>query len=135
MSKEIFSKAIARAIVESSPDGATLPPRDTLVGKLRRYQILLPKRDGNGFPFSGGIKRKLIRSLATIFGMVTVENCHSEWFFVHGEPMKDRSYRVVCDVPDTLENLAIFVKLKKELSIKFDQEEIWLTSFPIEKVL
>ena len=42
--------------------------------------------------------------------------------------------RVFVDVEDTAENRQFFVRLKARLKNRFQQKDIWLTTYPIEVI-
>lgn len=47
---------------------------------------------------------------------------------------RDSLARVFVDVPDTPENRGFFIRFKERLKERFQQLEIWLTTFPIELI-
>ena len=42
--------------------------------------------------------------------------------------------RVFVDVPDTAESIQYFREMKERLKARFDQIDIWMTTYPIEVV-
>ena len=51
-----------------------------------------------------------------------------------GMTYRDSLARVFVDVPDTPENRGFFIRFKERLKERFQQLEIWLTTFPIELI-
>ena len=51
-----------------------------------------------------------------------------------GELYRDSLARVFVDVADTAENRQFFVRLKDRLKSRFQQKDIWLTTYPIEVI-
>ena len=49
-----------------------------------------------------------------------------------GRVYKDESVRMFVDVPDTNENQEFFIGFKEILKERFQQPDIWLTTFPLE---
>ena len=48
------------------------------------------------------------------------------------EVYRDELVRLFADVEDTAENRRFFLELKERLKARFQQIEIWLTSYPID---
>jgi siroheme synthase (precorrin-2 oxidase/ferrochelatase) len=46
----------------------------------------------------------------------------------------DELVRFFLDVPDNEENHAFFTEAKERLAQRFEQVEIWITSFPVERL-
>ena len=44
----------------------------------------------------------------------------------------DELVRVFVDVPDTAENMQFFTDYKETLKTRFDQREIWITTYLVE---
>jgi len=42
--------------------------------------------------------------------------------------------RVFCDVPDTPENRQFFVEIKQRLKARFQQIDIWMTTYAVEVI-
>jgi hypothetical protein len=40
--------------------------------------------------------------------------------------------RIYLDVPDTTENREFFVQFKEQLKTRFQQIDIWMTTYPLE---
>ena len=66
------------------------------------------------------------------FGAVSSEGQVIRGFDRETGSTEDRLVRYFTDVPDTPENLAFFREEKQRLKQRFRQEEIWITTHPIE---
>ena len=51
-----------------------------------------------------------------------------------GERYRDSLAQVLVDVEDTTGNRQFFVRLKDRLRSRFQQKDIWLTTYPIEVI-
>lgn len=51
-----------------------------------------------------------------------------------GQLFRDESIRVYVDVADTSENRQFFVDFKETLKERFQQIDIWMTTYPIEVI-
>jgi hypothetical protein len=49
-----------------------------------------------------------------------------------GESYRDELVRVFVDVPDVPENRQFFREFKERLKARFQQIDIWMTTYPIE---
>lgn len=110
------------------------PPKVT--EKLRRYQIILPEYGNDGCLFDCGLRRETIRELLDEFGGFTLEDdILGAWVDENEKPKMEKNVRLICDVPDTHNNKVFFMHFRETCQARFNQEEIWLTSFPIERVI
>jgi hypothetical protein len=102
---------------------------------LRRYEILLPLQFNRGEQVPESLVAETILELRDRFGAVSCETSviQGEWED-GGVIYRDRLVRVFIDVPDTQENRQFFVGFKERLKERFQQLEIWLTTFPIELI-
>jgi hypothetical protein len=67
------------------------------------------------------------------FGAVSSESQTIAGQWRHeGRVYKDESVRIFVDVPDTNENQEFFIGFKEVLKLRFQQLDIWLTTFPLE---
>ena len=99
---------------------------------LRRYEILLPSRFNDGSPIPPELIADTLLELEEKFGAISCETqiIHGLWR-QEGVTYRDSLARVFVDVPDSLENRQFFVQFKERLKERFQQQEIWLTTFPI----
>lgn len=105
------------------------------MGAYRRYEILLPRRFNDGSPVPRRVFGEVLEALRERFGAVSSETqtIHGQW--EDGRRVyRDHLIRFFVDVPRSEDSRAFFVEFKEELKIRFDQIEIWITSFDIETI-
>jgi hypothetical protein len=69
------------------------------------------------------------------FGAVSCETQTIRGFWQHqGEGFRDQLVRVFVDVDDTPKNHQFFIQYKERLKARFQQLDIWLTTYPVEVV-
>ena len=102
---------------------------------LRRYEILLPSRFNDGRPIPETLLADTLLELRARFGAVSCETkaVQGEWES-EGVMHRDELAKVFVDVADTVENRQFFIQFKERLKARFQQLEIWLTTFPIELI-
>ncbi|MBI4326159.1 MAG: hypothetical protein HY674_12985, partial [Chloroflexi bacterium] len=100
---------------------------------LRRYEILLPLRFNDGQPVPSELVTETLLELEMKFGAVSWETqtIRGQWRH-QGVVYRDDLVRVFADVPDIAANRQFFVDLKEKLKIQFKQQDIWLTTHPID---
>lgn len=102
---------------------------------LRRYEILLPSQFNDGRPVPEEITADTLLELERKFGAVS---CETQLILGlwrrEGELYRDSLARVFVDVADTIENREFFVQFKQRLKERFEQLDIWMTTYPIETV-
>ena len=102
---------------------------------LRRFEILRPLRlnDGTAVPDDAIIQTLL--ELEEKFGAVSCETqtTRGRWRF-DGTSYRDDLTRVYVDVADLPEHRQFFESYKEQLKTRFQQLDIWMTTFPIEVV-
>jgi hypothetical protein len=100
---------------------------------VRRFEILLPLRLNDGTPVSEDAIADTLIELEEKFGAVSSETqtIRGRWRF-DGESYRDDLVRLFVDVPDVPENRAYFIECKERLKARFQQLDIWLTTYPIE---
>ena len=100
---------------------------------VRRFEVLLPLRlnDGTAVP-ENAVPDTLIE-LEERFGAVSCETqtIRGRWRS-DGESYRDDLIRVFVDVPNLPENREYFVEFKEKLKVRFQQIDIWMTTYPIE---
>jgi len=102
---------------------------------LRRYEILLPSQFNDGRPVPTDLIADTLQELEQAFGAVSCETQTIQGLWHHeGELYRDSLARVFVDVEDTAENRQFFVRLKARLKNRFQQKDIWLTTYPIEVI-
>lgn len=99
----------------------------------RRYEILLPLRFNDGREVPEALIVETLLDLRESFGAVSSESQIIQGQWQHGgEVYRDATMSVFVDVVDTAENRAYFVQLKERIKARFQQIDIWLTSYPID---
>lgn len=103
--------------------------------QYRRFEILLPLRFNDGKPVPGDLLADTIIQLRQQFGAVSAETQTIRGQWQHqGEVFRDELVRVFLDVEDTPNNRRFIVRLKEELKQRFQQIDIWITSYPIDVI-
>jgi hypothetical protein len=102
---------------------------------FRRYELLLPTRFNSGEAIPAELFADTLLDLEDRFGAVSSETQRIEgrWRF-QGEVYRDELVRVFCNVPDAAENREFFVELKERLKVRFQQFDIWMTTYPVEVI-
>jgi len=101
---------------------------------FRRYEILLPLRFNDGQPVPPELFEDSLADMRLRFG----ESCETQMTrgrWKHEEQLyRDEMMRMYVDVPDVAENRHFFVELKERLKARFQQLDIWMTTYPIERL-
>jgi len=102
---------------------------------FRRYEMLLPLRFNDGTPVPPELLAATTRELKDRFGAASAETqtIRGLWDGGGGTEADDLK-RIFIDVPDTAENRDFFRSLKRRLAERFRQDEIWMTTHPVEVV-
>ena len=99
----------------------------------RRFEILLPLRFNDGKPVPGDLIADTIIQLRQHFGAVSAETQTIRGQWQHqGEVFRDELVRLFVDVEDTSSNRRFVLQLKEELKQRFQQIDVWITSYPID---
>ena len=102
----------------------------------RRYEILLPAEFNDGRLIADACPRCLPDSLSEVisnFGAFTFRPDAAVGSWADGDRRyDDRLYLLIVDVDDTAEHLAWIGHLKSHLLRRFQQLEIYVTSYPVE---
>jgi hypothetical protein len=100
---------------------------------FRRFEMLLPQHFNDGRRVPSAAFDETLQELKDRFGGVSTETQDIQGYSVHrGQPFTDDLVRIYVDVPDTEDNLEYFEALKVILKSRFDQEEIWIATHPVE---
>ena len=103
--------------------------------KFRRYEFLLPQRFNDGQQVSGDLFADTLLDLERQFGAVSSETQTIRGFWQHeGQSYRDDLVRIFVDVPDTPENAQFFREFKERLKARFQQIDIWMTTYPVEVI-
>jgi hypothetical protein len=102
---------------------------------FRRYELLLPTKFNSGDAVRPELFADTLLDLEERFGAVSSETqiIEGRWRY-QGEVYRDELVRIFCDVPDSIENRQFFVGFKERLKARFEQFDIWMTTFPLEVI-
>jgi hypothetical protein len=100
---------------------------------LRRFEILLPLRLNDGSAVPEDLIVQTLLELEEKFGAVSCETqtTRGRWRF-DGETYRDDLTRVYVDVADEPDHRQFFQSYKELLKERFQQLDIWVTTYPIE---
>ena len=100
---------------------------------VRRFEVLLPLRLNDGTPIPDAAVADILIELELQFGAVSCESqtIRGRWRY-DGQSFRDDLIRVFVDVPDTPESREYFVECKERLKARFQQIDIWMTTYLIE---
>ena len=102
---------------------------------LRRYEILLPLQFNDGQPVPESLLWQTVEEIEARFPAVSWESQVIRGLWQHeGVVFRDNNTRLFLDVPDLIENRDFFVDLKEKLKARFQQLEIWITSYPVDLI-
>ena len=100
---------------------------------FRRYEMLLPLKFNDGGAVPADVLVDTLLELETQFSAVSCESQTTRGFWHHeGESFRDDLVRVYVDVVDVSENRDFFLTFKETLKERFDQIDIWMTTYPLE---
>ena len=100
---------------------------------LRRFEVLLPLRLNDGTPVPDDVIAETLIEFETRFGAVSCETQTIRGRWRHeGQSYRDDLIRVFVDVPDEPETRLFFVEYKERLKARFQQLDIWMTTYLIE---
>lgn len=102
---------------------------------FRRFELLLPTRFNNGEAIPADLFAETLLELEQRFGAVSSETQFIEgrWRF-QGQVYRDELARIFCDTPDTIGNRQFFVAFKEQLKARFQQIDIWITTYLVEVI-
>ena len=99
----------------------------------RRFEILLPLRFNDGQPVPDDLLADTLLELRQQFGAVSSETQVIRGIWEHqGQSYRDDLVRIFVDVADVPESRQFFVDFKERLKSRFQQLDIWVTTYPIE---
>ena len=99
----------------------------------RRFEMLLPLRFNDGQPIPESLLAETLVELEQKFGAISSETqtIHGRWHH-EGMAYRDDLVRVFVDVPDEGEARQFFAEYKERLKARFQQLDIWMTTYPVE---
>ncbi len=101
----------------------------------RRYEILLPLRFNDGRPVPEDLIVETVMELRQRFGAVSSETQTIRGMWEHeGQSYRDDLVRVFMDVPDLPESHQFFLEFKERIKARFQQIDVWMTTYPIEVI-
>jgi hypothetical protein len=102
-------------------------------GMVRRFEVLRPLRHNDGTPIPDEAVADTLIELEERFGAVSCETqtIRGHWRY-EGQPVRDDLIRVFVDVIDAPESRQFFVDYKERLKTRFQQLDIWMTTYVIE---
>ena len=100
----------------------------------RRFEILLPRKFNDGQPVPDELIGQTLIELRSRFGAVSFEPQTIQGSWLHlGHEYHDELVRVIVDVRKSDRTARKFLeRLKDELRERFQQIDIWITTYPIE---
>jgi hypothetical protein len=100
---------------------------------LRRSEVLLPLQFNDGQPVPDDLVADTLLELEQRFWAVSSETQTIRGLWRHeGESYRDDLIRVFVDVADQAEHRRFFLEFKERLKKRFQQIDIWMTTYPIE---
>jgi hypothetical protein len=101
----------------------------------RRYELFLPLKFNDGHPVSWELIGETLVELKSKFSPVSWETqiIHGIWQH-QGAEFRDDLVRVFVDVPDSAENRQFFINFKAIVKSRFNQLDIWMTTYPVEVI-
>jgi hypothetical protein len=102
---------------------------------FRRFEILLPLRFNDGNPVPDELVADTILELREHFGAISwqTQGIRGEWTH-ETEVYRDDNTRVFVDVPESTASREFFVTFKEKLKQRFQQLDIWITSYSIDVI-
>ena len=103
--------------------------------QFRRYELLLPTNFNDGSPVPQKFLGQTLRELRKQFGAISAETqqIEGQWEY-RGKLHRDLNVRVFVDAADIPENRQFFIEYKERLKERFQQIDIWLTTYLIEVI-
>lgn len=99
----------------------------------RRFEILLPLRFNDGRSVPDDLIADTLLELRQRFGAVSCDSQTIRGLWQHQDQVfRDDLVRVFVDVPDEMVNRSFFIEFKERIRLRFDQLDIWMTTFPID---
>ena len=100
---------------------------------VRRFEVLLPLRFNDGSIVPDDAVNQTLRELEQRFGAVSCETqtIRGQWRH-EGQSYRDDLVRVFVDVADEAESRQFFVEYKEQLKARFQQIDIWMTTYLLE---
>ena len=100
---------------------------------VRRFEVLLPLRFNDGTAVPDAAIADTLLELEQRFGAVScdTQTIRGQWRYA-GQSYRDDLIRVFVDTADEAESRQYFIELKARLKARFQQVDIWMTTYLIE---
>lgn len=100
---------------------------------VRRFEVLLPLRFNDGTAVPDDLIVDTLLDFEQRFGAVSCETqtIRGQWRH-EGQAYRDDLIRVFVDVADAPEHRQFFIEYKEQLKSRFQQIDIWLTTYLME---
>ena len=100
---------------------------------VRRFEVLLPLRFNDGTAVPDNAIADTLLELEQQFGAVScdTQTIRGQWRH-ENQSYRDDLIRVYVDADDEPKNRQYFVECKERLKIRFQQIDIWMTTYLIE---
>lgn len=97
---------------------------------VRRFEVLLPLRFNDGTPVPDNTIADTVLELEQQFGAVScdTQTIRGQWRH-EGQMYRDDLIRVDVDAADEPKNRQYFIECKERLKIRFQQIDIWMTTY------
>ena len=100
---------------------------------FRRFEILLPLRFNDGTAVPDELIAQSLLELRQRFGAVSSETQTIRGIWEYQDQVyRDDLVRIFVDAPDLPESREFFQQFKERAKARFQQIDIWLTTYPIE---
>ena len=100
---------------------------------FRRFEILLPRRFNNDQLVPDELIADTLLELEARFGAVSAETQSIRGMWRHEDQLyRDELILVFVDTLDVPESREFFREFKERLKARFQQIDIWMTTYPIE---
>ena len=106
-----------------------------MISAFRRFEILLPLRFNDGTAVPPNLIADALLEIENRFGAVSSETQTIQGTWHHeGRSYRDDLVRIFADVPDIPESLEFFRQFKETIKARFQQIDIWMTTYPIQVI-
>ncbi len=100
---------------------------------FRRFEILLPRRFNSGQPVPDELITDTLLELEERFGAVSSETQIIRGLWRHEDQLfRDELIRVFVDTADVPESRQFLLEFKERAKARFQQIDIWMTTYPVE---
>ena len=105
------------------------------MSSFRRYEMLLPLMFNDGSTVPDDLVAETLLELKNQFGPFSSETQVTRGQWTHAEQsFRDSLMRVYVDVTDLPEHREFFTAFKETLKVRFQQIDIWMTTYPVDVI-